>query len=89
MAMKSKDSLKKIRSNLKNLFIIGFLHGIMDIFVLNALKLAFVTYVNSVKRTSIIFSTLFGYFFFHEERIVERLTGALIMVLGIVLISFA
>lgn len=89
MATKSKRSIKKIRSNVKSLFVIGLLHALMDIFILNAMELAFVTYVNSVKRTSIIFSTLFGYFFFHEQRIIERLSGASIMIIGILLISFA
>ena len=87
MLTKSKKSIKRICVNVKVLFAIGLFSALMSISVQNAMKLAIVPYVISVKRTNIIFSMLFGYFFFKEKRIMERLIGALVMVLGVLLIS--
>lgn len=90
MAFKnSEKSIKRIRINLKVLITIGLCHALIDIFVLKAMELTIDPYVISVKRVSIIFSTLYGYFFFKEKRITERLTGALVMVLGVLLISLS
>lgn len=89
MLMKSKKSMKGIRVNLKVLSTIGLFNALMAIFVMKALELALVPYVISVKRMSIFFSTLYGLFFFKERRVMERLTGALIMILGVLLISLS
>jgi uncharacterized membrane protein len=87
MLTKSKKSIKRICVNVKVLFAIGLFSALMSISVQNAMKLAIVPYVISVKRTNIIFSTLYGYFFLKEKCITERLVGALIMVSGVLLIS--
>ncbi len=44
-------------------------------------------YMISVKRTSLIFGVLYGAWLFREEKIIERLTGAVIMLIGVFLIS--
>ena len=87
MLTKSKKSLKRIRVNLKVLFTIDLFGALMCIFVQKAMGLAIVPYVISVKRMNIIFSMLFGYSFFKERRIMERLIGALVMVFGVLLTS--
>ena len=51
-----------------------------------AINLTLVAYVVSVKRTSAIMSVLFGYFIFKERGIKERLIGATIMIIGVLLI---
>jgi len=83
-----RNTLKEIRISSKALLAIGWFNALMFIFVSLAMELAIVPYVISVKRMTIFFSTLFGYFFFHENRIVERLIGAFTMVLGVTLMSF-
>jgi drug/metabolite transporter (DMT)-like permease len=40
----------------------------------------------SIKRTSSIFSVLYGHFLFKEKNIRERLIGAIIMLVGAALI---
>ena len=45
-----------------------------------------VAYMVSVKRTSLLFGVLLGYFFFKEHNIKERLLGATIMLLGFILV---
>jgi drug/metabolite transporter (DMT)-like permease len=43
----------------------------------------------SIKRMSIIIGVVYGYFFFKEKKIRERLSGALLMFLGFVMIVTA
>jgi uncharacterized membrane protein len=53
-----------------------------------ALKVAPVHYVICLKRCSILFSVLLGRLMFKESFLVGRLPGALLMLLGVVVISF-
>ena len=46
-----------------------------------------VAYMISVKRTSLIFSVLYGWLVFKEEHIRERLLGCMVMVIGVALIT--
>jgi len=54
-----------------------------------AISLIEAAYMISVKRTSLIFGVIFGALFFKEEKIKERLIGALIMFCGVFLIVFS
>lgn len=45
-----------------------------------------VAYMVSVKRTSLLFGVLLGYFFFKERHIKERLAGAALMLAGFILV---
>jgi drug/metabolite transporter (DMT)-like permease len=45
-------------------------------------------YMLSLKRTSFLFGVLYGAWWFKEEKIRERLTGAVIMILGVFLIGW-
>jgi uncharacterized membrane protein len=40
----------------------------------------------SIKRTSLLFSMIYGYFMFREERIGEKTIGAILMLAGFMLI---
>jgi uncharacterized membrane protein len=55
----------------------------------HAIELAPVSYMISVKRTSLIFSVLYGGLIFKEERIRQRLLGTSIMLSGAVIIYLA
>jgi drug/metabolite transporter (DMT)-like permease len=52
-----------------------------------AISMVQAAYMLSLKRTSILFGVLYGAFWFKEERIGERMAGAVIMVTGAVLIG--
>jgi len=54
---------------------------------LAALKVAPVHYVICLKRSSILFSVLLGRAFFGESFVADRLPGAILMLLGVVVIS--
>ena len=58
-------------------------------FQMLAINLTLVAYVISIKRTSAIMSSLFGFWLFKEKGIKERLLGVILMVLGVVLITLA
>jgi len=56
---------------------------------MTAVSLGIVSYVISIKRTSILFTVLFGFFIFKERNIRSRLMGAIIMILGVLLITLS
>jgi uncharacterized membrane protein len=51
-----------------------------------SLSLAPVAYMISVKRLSLVFGVLLGWFYFREENIRYRLTGACVMVVGVFMV---
>jgi drug/metabolite transporter (DMT)-like permease len=53
-----------------------------------AISMTNVAYMISVKRTSLLFGVLYGALWFKEEKITERLTGAIIMITGVFLIGW-
>jgi uncharacterized membrane protein len=53
-----------------------------------ALSLVETAYMIALKRTSILFAVILGYLFFRERYVGFRLTGALLMLLGVVIITF-
>ncbi len=89
MLYKSKKNLPQIKAGWKALLPIGFTGALALIFQMNALKLALVVYVISIKHTSAILDVLFGHFIFKEKNVYERLTGAAIMVIGVLFIGFS
>ena len=70
-----------------SLFLLGSLNAVMRMFLATALLLQIAPYVISVKRFSIIFGVLWGYLLFKEKAAARRFWGAIIMLLGIILIS--
>ena len=53
-----------------------------------AISMTNVAYMISLKRTSLLFGVLYGALWFKEEKIAERLTGAIIMISGVFLIGW-
>jgi uncharacterized membrane protein len=85
--VQGKEEIKQILSNAKRLAPIGFFSALTLIFQMQAINLALVAYVISVKRTSAIIVVLASYWIFKESGLKYRLIGASIMVLGVFLIS--
>jgi drug/metabolite transporter (DMT)-like permease len=52
-----------------------------------AISMVQAAYMISIKRTSLIFGVLYGAWLFREEKITERFTGAVIMLIGAFLIG--
>ena len=70
----------------KNLFYLGVFYALMITFHNLAIIRTEVSYMISVKRTSLIFSIIYGRFIFHETHFKERLVGGIFMVIGVMLI---
>jgi drug/metabolite transporter (DMT)-like permease len=64
----------------------GIFYSLMVISHMIAISLAYVAYVITIKRMSLIIGVLYGYFFFKEKNIRERLFGAMLMFVGFVMI---
>jgi len=67
----------------------GIFYSLMVISHMVAISLAKVAYVISVKRISLIIGVFYGYLFFKEKNIRERLFGAMLMFIGFVMVVSA
>jgi len=87
MLYKSPRAIKQIPNILTTLVPIGFLCALTVIFQMLAVSLTLVAHVIAIKRTSTLMSVLWGFLIFKEQRFKERLLGASIMIVGVLLIS--
>lgn len=85
----SKVEGAHLRKNLKNFLAIGFCKAIGISCQMIAINLTLVAYVISIKRLSAVMTVLLGYLIFKEKGIRERLTGAIIMVGGVLIITLS
>ena len=80
--------LEQIKTVWPFLILIGLCNAAAAIFQMTAVKMTLVPYLIAVKRTSIVMSSLFGFIFFKEKGIRERLAGVALMVAGVFMIYF-
>lgn len=88
-----KTSSKTVMSTLKNnflgLFLVGFVSMISLISQMIAVSMTLVSYAVSVKRSSSLVVIGLSYFILKEKNIKDKLIGALIMVIGVIVINFS
>lgn len=72
-----------LRRNIKGVVVVGVCQGLMVITHMAAISMAPAAYMIAVKRTSILFGVLMGCTFLGESGLLQRLTGALLMVAGV------
>lgn len=82
----ARGKFTKVFSEPKKFAPIGFFSALMIITHFTALGLTQVAYMISVKRTSLLFSVLYGHFLFKEVNVRERLVGSAIMLAGVAMI---
>ncbi len=87
MISKSWGNLQQIPNHFKVLMTIGILQGLTVLFFLKAITLTLVAQAVTVKRTTILFSAIWGHLILGEPGIQERTIGATIMVLGVAIIT--
>ncbi|HKL37912.1 MAG TPA: EamA family transporter [Bacteroidales bacterium] len=85
--IRSKGKTRQITTNLRTLVPIGLFHGLMIVFQMVAVSMTLVAYVISIKRTSAVISVVLGSLVFKEAGLRERLTGSIIMIAGVLLIT--
>lgn len=72
----------------REIVIIGVFQSLVVTFHMLAIQLANVSYMISLKRSSLLFGILLGAMFLGERNLKERLAGGLLMMAGIILIGF-
>jgi drug/metabolite transporter (DMT)-like permease len=81
---------KKVRARaVLSVLLPGIFYSLMVVSHMIAISLAKVAYVISVKRMSLIIGVFYGYLFFKEKNIRERLFGSLLMVIGFIMVVTA
>lgn len=84
---KSRASFSQVIPNLKYLFPLGLAQGLTLLCALKGFELTLVARVVAVKRASVLFSALAGHILLHEPGIRERGTGAIVMFVGVAIIT--
>jgi drug/metabolite transporter (DMT)-like permease len=69
--------------------LIGLFMALMIFSHMLAIAKIEVAYMISIKRTSMLFGVAYGIFWFKEERALQRLAGAAIMLVGVLLVGWA
>ena len=87
MVVGVKGTLHQVVSRPVTFLTIGLFTAIMILSHFMAISMADVAYVISVKRTSLVFSVIYGMIVFKERDIGERLLGSLFMLAGVVSIT--
>ena len=86
---KINPQIATLRNEKNNYFLLATTTGLMQLSTLVTFGVMQVSYSLALFQTSTLLSVFFGYKFFQEKNIMRRLIGALIMVLGgILIISF-
>ena len=86
---KETSLLKVWHDSKKDIVLIAFLQNVGYILVLLALQWSKVSYVISFRQAGVLFGALMGILFLKESHWKTRLTGAIILTLGLVLIGLA
>lgn len=79
----SQSSLEKIKKHLLKLSTVGASNSISSLFQMIAVSTTLVPYVIALKRTSILWSALWGGLFLKEKNLKEKMVGICIMIVGI------
>ena len=83
------SSMSQLRRSGKTLVTIGLLNAVTVASQMTALTLTLVAYVIAIKRTSTVFSVIFGALIFQEQGFKARLLGTSIMLLGVIAIALS
>jgi len=78
----SKEKFVEIKSKFRPFLLMGFISALMTSAASIAMTMEKVAYVIALKRSSLVFSILIGYFYFKERGIRRALAGTAIMLLG-------
>lgn len=80
------DLFIRIKRDLWPALLPGVFYGLMILSHMFAIDISKVSYMVSIKRTSLLMGSLYGFLFFGETNIMQRLLGATLMFAGFLLI---
>jgi len=75
------------RRQVPRLFLLGAFSAVMILSQMSAIELTIASYVIAIKRAGAVLAVLMGYLYYRERNLLPRLAGAVLMTLGVVLIS--
>jgi uncharacterized membrane protein len=75
------------RGVIPRLFLLGAIGAAMILSQLAAIELTLASYVIAIKRSGLILSVVLGHLLFKEKHLRARLAGAVLMTLGVVVLS--
>jgi len=78
---------KETMTHFKFLFLGGITNFLAALSIFLALNLTITVYAVSIRRTSILFTIIFGFAFFKEKDLIKNLIAGIIMLFGIILIA--
>ncbi|RMG05735.1 MAG: EamA/RhaT family transporter [Nitrospirae bacterium] len=84
--LQSRKIRKDIRQDIKRSVLPGIFYAMMIISHVFAITMTKVAYMIALKRTSFLMGAVYGFLFFREKNVTYRLTGAVVMFLGFLLI---
>lgn len=82
----SKNPIKSFKLNFKWFLIAGLISGLAISFAFIAYNLANLGVVTAVFKLSMVFTVFFGWFFFKEKNIKDKLLGTFVMLAGVTLL---
>ena len=83
------DLRKEWNINKMQIIIVGFLDLFTYLMILFALQISKVSYVAAAREVSIVFSALLGIMLLQEKHAPQKLAGAVLISMGVVLIGFS
>lgn len=83
MLLKKRRESTVFIKNIQSLSMLGVLQAATQIFSVIAITMTLVPYLIAVRRTSIIFTSFFGFVGFKEKKIVQRSISISVMIIGV------
>jgi len=82
-----RKTINYFRNDIKFFLLASLFLGLMEFSIFTAYSLTKIVYAISMKRMAIFFSVLFGYLFFKETGFKKNIIAAIIMVVGVIIIT--
>jgi len=89
LLLAKRQKLVEAKPHLPVLFGIGFASAVAELGLMTAFTMTFASFAIAVSRLSILFSAAYGFLVFKEAQPKERLTGILVMLAGVMLMTLA
>jgi len=87
MQLRAHHPVAQIRARGRGFVALGVIGGIAPLFGYAAFSLGFVGYVSALFKMSSVFTLLWAFIFLREKNVPHRLPGAVVIVLGAILIA--
>jgi len=87
MLSRARQPFTQMRTRLRGFLLLGVIGGIAPLLGYAAFSLGLVGYVSALFKMSSVFALLWAYLFLREKNVPRRLPGAVVMVIGALLIA--